>query len=106
MPPEPAFPSGVESDAILAYFGGDAGMFRAYRAKCLVQFADDLVAGDAALKSTDLAALQRLSPSLATVFRTLGWAEDGLVAKQLEAHAAVGDGRATAWAQLRPRLLG
>lgn len=110
VPIEPAA-CGSESedgDAILAYFGGDAGLFRAYRAKCLVQFEHDLAAGDAALQSGDLAALQRLSHSLATVFRTLGWAEDGRVAKQLEALAAAGDAgaSATAWAQLRTRLLG
>lgn len=107
VPQEPASASS-DSDAILAYFGGDAGLFRAYRAKCLVQFEHDLAAGDAALQSSDLAALQRLSHSLATVFRTLGWAEDGRVAKQLEVLAAQGDAQAsaTAWARLRPRLLG
>ncbi len=107
-PPEPAAFGSVESDAILAYFGGDAPLFRAYRAKCLVQFAHDLAVGDAALQSTDLAALQRLAHSLSTVFRTLGWVEDSLVAKQLEALAAVGDAQACAiaWTQLRPRLLG
>lgn len=108
VPPEHAASSSVESDAIHAYFGGDAALFRTYRAKCLVQFADDLVAGDSALQSSDFVALQHLSHSLATVFRTLGWAEDGRVAKRLEALAAAGDGQASAttWAQLRPRLLG
>jgi len=108
VPAQPADPSSAESDAVLAYFGGDAGLFRAYRAKCLVQFEHDWAAGDAALRSGDLAALQRLSHSLATVFRTLGWAEDGRAAKQLEALAAAGDAGASAiaWAQLRSRLLG
>lgn len=108
VPLEPAASSRVESDAVLTYFGGDVSLFRAYRAKCLVQFEHDLAAGDAALSSVDLAALQRLSHSLATVFRTLGWEEDGKVAKQLEVFAAEGDAQAsaTAWARLRPRLLG
>ena len=108
VPLEPVASSRLESDAVLAYFGGDVSLFRAYRAKCLVQFEHDLVAGDAALSSIDLAALQRLSHSLATVFRTLGWEEDGKVAKQLEVFAAEGDAQAsaTAWARLRPRLLG
>lgn len=108
VPAQPADPSSAESDAVLAYFGGDAALFRAYRAKCLVQFEHDLVAGDSALHAGDLAALQRLSHSLSTVFRTLGWAEDGLVAKQLEALAASGDTQAsaTAWYQVRRRLIG
>lgn len=108
--PQPASSSteSDDSDAILAYFGGDSALFSAYRAKCLVQFEHDLAAGDAALRSGDLAALQRLSHSLATVFRTLGWAEDGKVAKELEVLAAEGDARASAitWGELRPRLLG
>jgi CheY-like chemotaxis protein len=105
--PQPAS-SSTDSDAILAYFGGDSALFSAYRAKCLVQFEHDLAAGDAALRSGDWAALQRLSHSLATVFRTLGWAEDGKVAKELEVFAAEGDAQASAitWGELRPRLLG
>lgn len=108
VPGQSADCSSADGDAVLAYFGGDAALFRAYRAKCLVQFEHDLAAGDAALRSGDLAALQRLSHSLATVFCTLGWEEDGKVAKQLEVFAAEGDAQAsaTAWARLRPRLLG
>jgi CheY-like chemotaxis protein len=108
VPGQSADCSSADGDAVLAYFGGDAALFRAYRAKCLVQFEHDLAAGDAALRSGDLAALQRLSHSLATVFRTLGWEEDGKVAKQLEVFAAEGDAQAsaTAWARLRHRLLG
>ena len=95
-------------DAIAAYFGGDAALFRAYRGKCLAQFPHDLAAGDSALHAADLGALQRLSHSLATVFRTLGWAGDSAVAKQLEAFAAAGDASASAveWGRLRSRLAG
>lgn len=108
VPGQSADCSSADGDAVLAYFGGDAALFRAYRAKCLVQFEHDLAAGDAALRSGDLAALQRLSHSLATVFRTLGWEKDGKVAKQLEVFAAEGDAQASAitWGELRPRLLG
>ncbi|MFN9470517.1 response regulator [Acidovorax sp.] len=98
----------LDGEAIAAYFGGDAALFRAYRAKCLAQFPHDLAAGDAALQAAELAALQRLSHSLATVFRTLGWAGDSAVAKQLEAFAAAGDASASAveWGRLRSRLAG
>lgn len=104
--PGPVLDSAAE-EAIAAYFGGDVALFQAYRAKCLEQFANDLAAGDAALRSADLRALQRLSHSLSTVFFTLGWAQDGRTAKGLELQAAAGDGRAAAiaWGQLRARLL-
>ncbi len=106
MQPEVA-PEPSDSDAITAYFGGDAVLFQAYRAKCLVQFADDLAAGDAALRTADLPALQRLAHSLSTVFCTLGWTGDGSTAKTLEGLAAAGDAQASAiaWSSVRVRLL-
>lgn len=106
-PQDKAASAGEDGDAVLAYFGGDVALFQAYRARCLVQFAHDLASGDGALQAADLASLQRLSHSLATVFRTLGWAGDGAMAKQLEALAAAGDAPASAivWSQLRRRLL-
>lgn len=105
--PQDACGADSDSDAINAYFGADAALFHAYRAKCLVQFANDLAAGDAALLAADLSALQRLSHSLSTVFCTLGWAEDGKAAKELEALAAAGNASASAiaWSRLRARLL-
>lgn len=102
-----AAPEPSDSDAIAAYFGGDTALFQAYRAKCLVQFASDLAVGDAALRTADLPALQRLAHSLSTVFCTLGWTHDGRTAKALEGLAAAGDVQASAiaWSSLRVRLL-
>lgn len=104
--PAPAGEAGDDADAIATYFAGNAALFQSYRAKCLVQFLHDLAAGDSALAVGDLPALQRLSHSLATVFRTLGWQADSAVAKGLEASAAQGDAQACAlaWHQLRARL--
>lgn len=104
--PGPAL-DGSEVEAIAEFFGGDAALFQAYRAKCRAQFANDLAVGDAALQSADLPALQRLSHSLSTVFFTLGWALDGRNAKALERRSAEGDAQAAAigWGQLRARLL-
>jgi len=105
-PPAPGLDSS-EDAAIAAYFDGNTALFLAYRAKCLAQFANDLAVGDAALRSGDLPALQRLSHSLSTVFCTLGWAQDGRTAKALESRAAEGDAQAAAmaWGKLRARLL-
>ena len=113
-PPAPDQPDerggdcGGDADAITTYFAGNAALFHTYRARCLAQFTNDLVAGDGALAAGDLAALQRLSHSLSTVFRTLGWAADSVAAKRLEALAAAGDARAcaNAWAHVRGRLQG
>ncbi|MES2610374.1 MAG: response regulator [Pseudomonadota bacterium] len=104
--PAPAGEAVNDADAIATYFAGNAALFHAYRAKCLVQFAHDLVVGDGALGAGDLPALQRLSHSLATVFCTLGWQADSAVAKGLEASAAQGDAQAcaAAWHQVRARL--
>lgn len=97
---------GGDAGAIATYFAGNAALFHAYRARCLAQFANDLATGDGALAAGDLAAVQRLSHSLSTVFRTLGWEGDSAVAKRLEALAAQGDAQAcaAAWHQVRARL--
>jgi CheY-like chemotaxis protein/HPt (histidine-containing phosphotransfer) domain-containing protein len=104
-PQAPAMPD--DGDVVTTYFAGNTALFHAYRAKCRVQLPHDLQAGDAALDLGDLAALQRLSHSLATVLRTLGWSADSVLARQIEAAAGAGDQGAArqAWERLRPRLL-
>ncbi|WP_415266049.1 response regulator [Acidovorax sacchari] len=97
---------GAEAAAIREYFSGDAALFHTYRAACLLQFGRDAAEGDRALQSSDLAALRRLCHSLASVLRTLGRAEDGALAREVEL-AALEDRAESAralWQVLRARL--
>ncbi|SFD57461.1 response regulator [Paracidovorax konjaci] len=92
--------------AIGEFFGGDAALFHAYRAECLAQFVRDAAEGDRAVEGSDLAALHRLCHSLASVLRTLGRADDGALAREIERLALAGSEAAayTHWALLRHRL--
>ena len=73
-----------EQHVIALRFGGDATLFRAYRASCLALFPADLAAGDAALAAGDAQALRRLAHNLKSVLETLGHPAPALVARQLE----------------------
>lgn len=99
-------PAAEDGDFLNTYFGGNAALFREYKAMCAAQFSQDLKDGDIALHAGDLGALRRLAHSLRTVLRTLGAAEGASMAQWLETVAATGDATAsaTAWAPLR-RLL-
>ncbi len=95
-----------EHRAIDLHFGGDAGLFHAFRRSCLPQFKQDLAAGEAAFVQADAAALRRLAHSLKSVLATLGHAPAAACARELEAAAAQGDLRAAQapWSALRAQL--
>lgn len=97
----------IEQAAVERHFAGDRGLFLAFRASCMPQFAIDIQAGDAAVASTDAAALRRLAHSLKSVLATLGHEALGTTARQLEDAAAGGDwGKAlSGWAGVRQGLL-
>lgn len=98
--------SAPERAALAQHFGGDEGLFLAYRSSCLAQFPDDLRAGDAALAGADAPALRRLAHSLKSVLATLGQAEAGSAARALEDAAARADWPAcrSLWGPLKQRL--
>lgn len=94
-----------EATAIAEFFGGDAALFRTYRASCLGQFGRDIAAGDASVASGDLAAFRRVVHSLKTVLRMLGQADLAAQAARQEDGAARADPAATAeWPALRDGL--
>ncbi len=78
-------------DVIERHFGGDRGLFEAYRGSCDAQFALDADAGDAALAARDAQALRRLGHSLKSVLETLGETGGSAQARQLEGAAVVAD---------------
>lgn len=105
-PPPCATLSAPERAALAQHFGGDEGLFLAYRSSCLAQFPADLRAGDSALASGEAPALRRLAHSLKSVLATLGQGEAGSTARALEAAAARADWPACRplWQQLRTHL--
>lgn len=98
--------SAPERAALAQHFGGDEGLFLAYRRSCLAQFPADQRAGDSALASGDAPALRRLAHSLKSVLATLGQGEAGSTARALEDAAARVDWPACRplWQQLRTHL--
>lgn len=97
----------AQSHAIQVHFGGDAALYRAFRASCLPQFRRDAAAGDAALRAGDAAALRRLAHSLKSVLASLGEAPPSALAAHLEQAGAAGDLPActAGWPPLRQALL-
>lgn len=94
------------TSAIDRHFGGNADLYRAFRASCLAQFAEDLRQGDAACRSEDTDQLRRIAHSLKSVLLTLGHHAASQAARELEDHAAAADGSAArpAWIRLRDQI--
>lgn len=92
--------------AVQRFFAGDQGLYDAYRASCLQQFAADLRSGDDAVARADWPALRRLAHSLKSVLLTLGHDADSGVARQLEHDAAASraDAARAGWATLAAAL--
>lgn len=78
--------------AVAAHFGGDLLLYDAFRASSLLQFADDIEAGDRACRTGDTPGLHRLAHSLKTVLLLLGADEASAEAVKLERAAALADG--------------
>lgn len=95
-----------QAAAVSDYFGGNQALYDSFRDTCLLQFAADRRAGDAALQAADWAALRRQAHSLKSVLQTLGHGADAAVARQLEADAAAGlhEAARSGWARLGATL--
>lgn len=94
------------ADPVSEFFGGNAGLFEAYRRSCLVQFAQDLREGDLAARTGDAQALRRVSHNLKSVLALLGQPEAAQLARLAEDSAAQ-PGLAAAladWQRLREEL--
>lgn len=94
-PLDVSHPTG-EASAVATHFGGDAALYRAFRAGCLAQFPDDLREGDAAVASANAQQLRRVAHSLKSVLLLLGDDEASATARRLEHAAEAGD-----WAACR-----
>ena len=105
LPPAPA-PEAPTKDPVMAFFGGDHGLYQAYLASCLAQFGNDLAQGDAAARAHDAPALQRVAHSLKSVLTMLGQPHAAQEAREIEAHAAAGATEAmrNGWQRLRQQL--
>lgn len=101
----PLPPADPGSAAIAQHFGGNAALYKAFRAACLEQFAADLAAGDLACTQADAPALRRLAHSLKSVLLTLGHAEASAQARQLE-DLAEQLNQASDWPSARAEWLG
>lgn len=82
--PDDTVLSAEETQAVERHFGGDRGLFIAFRASCRTQFMHDLHAGNHALRVNDWPSLQLLGHSLKSVFSTLGNEAAGRTARELE----------------------
>jgi hypothetical protein len=93
--------------AIATRFDGDAALYRAFAASCMVQFALDAAAGQLACEASDLAGLGKLGHNLKSALYLLG--HDGLsdLAAHVEVQAAAGDlpSACQSWHSLQPDLL-
>jgi len=87
----------ASASAIEQHFGGNAALYRAFRASCLTQFTEDLRRGDTACRSEDADQLRRIAHSLKSVLLTLGHHAASQAARELEDHAAAAD-----WSVARP----
>lgn len=96
----------AREQAIQAHFGGQAGLYDAFRASCLRQFPIDVQQGQQALERHDAAPLRHLGHSLKSVLSTLGHPAEAAAAKTLELAAERADWPAleSAWQQLRATL--
>lgn len=98
--------SPTEREAIEAYFGSDADLYRAFRAACLAQFPVDVRNGDQAVARADGVALHHLVHSLKSVLLTLGHPDLSALACRAEQAVEAGEGAAPeAWATLRQALV-
>lgn len=96
----------AELAAIEGSFGGDAGLFTAFRDQARAQFKADLAEGDRALAAADWPALRRLAHSLKSVLLLLGDETAAATARALEQAAEAGAAGAcpALWARLRLTL--
>lgn len=100
--------STAERHAIRDLFGGDAGLFRAFRDQALPQFVHDRHALAAALQAADWPAVHRQAHSLKGALATLGDTAGRTLAHALESAAAAPDIAACrqAWPALDQHLAG
>ncbi|OWQ84705.1 hypothetical protein CDN99_23500 [Roseateles aquatilis] len=77
----------IHRAAIEQYFGGNAGLYQAFLARCRVQFPLDIATGRLACERGEHDKLRHLAHSLKSVLLTLGHAEAAEVARQLELDA-------------------
>lgn len=103
---EPAAQVLPQADAIASFFGGDADLFRSYRASCLAQLPVDVAQAGQLLALRDAAALRRLAHSLKSVLRLLGQERAAGQAQILEQACLAGDWREVeqAWRPLDATL--
>lgn len=100
--------STAERHAIRNLFGGDAGLFKAFRDQALPQFVHDRQALAAALQAADWPAVHRQAHSLKGALATLGDETGRGLARALESAAAAPDIAACrqAWPVLDQHLAG
>ncbi|MEZ5719234.1 MAG: response regulator [Burkholderiaceae bacterium] len=86
----PSIPSGADGDPVGLFFGGNRGLYEAYRQTCLDQFPKDLEEGGRAADAGDAPALRRVAHNLKSVLALLGEAQAAQQARSTEEFAAVG----------------
>jgi HPt (histidine-containing phosphotransfer) domain-containing protein len=94
-------------EAIEEFFDGDRSFYTVFLNSCIDQFAQDLAEADAACAQDDAATLRRVAHSLKSVLRTLGFAADSVLAKELEqaAQHSPWDQAQAQWFVLRQRMV-
>lgn len=114
-PAAPAAPAPVQASAgwtaeeqraVDAHFGGNPGLFTAFKRSCCSQFPKDRSDGLQALAGKDWPALRRLAHSLKSVFAMLGRTAPSRCAAELEAACLQADAQriASAWHEVSQHL--
>lgn len=99
-----ASPAAAADDPVARHFGGDRGLYEAFRAGCIERFAGDLAEGDAALAAGDRQGLRRVAHGLKAVLELLGDARLAATARELEDAAAADAPVAAGWTALAEGL--
>ncbi|MEG2047365.1 MAG: response regulator [Comamonas sp.] len=101
-----ALPAEHGTDPVAEFFGGNQGLYEAYRSACLAQFPKDLDAGDLAVRASDARVLRRVAHNLKSALSMLGWEHAAQLARSTEDHAEQGmiEPMRASWQRLRQQV--
>ncbi|WAC73738.1 response regulator [Roseateles sp. SL47] len=74
----------VHQTAVEEFFGGNAGLYQAFLARCRAQFPQDIARGRDAARLGQHQPLRHLAHSLKSVLQTLGYPDAAALARELE----------------------
>lgn len=101
-----ALPAELETDPVAEFFGGNQGIYEAYRSACIAQLPKDIEEGDQTARAGDAPALRRVAHNLKSALSMLGWEHAAQLARSTEDQAEQGmtDLMRSSWQRLRQQV--